>query len=101
MASQIMLWDTEVTEVSPGKAEVVARRPLHSCDTQRALKVLGMRNCEGDKWTLYRLARLGKIRAWKPGEIEKRTDGRGSSAKWVFDFQSLLEYKAACQARRE
>ncbi|MGE9268731.1 MAG: hypothetical protein ACQKBY_11590, partial [Verrucomicrobiales bacterium] len=60
MASQLMLWDTEVRQTGPG----------------RALVVLGLPDTQGGRWTLYRLARVGLIKGWKPGKVEVRRDGR-------------------------
>lgn len=84
----LCIWETEVQPAGPGRATVVAKKPLHRLTVKQAAKMLG---CSA--WTVSRLFRLGLLSGWKPGAAAVRGDGRASNATLVLDAESVLLYK--------
>lgn len=94
-----MLWDTEITQAGDGRAVLTARKPLSTCDTERALATLGMDNTRGARWTLFRLRQEGLIRGEQIGAVKKRRDGRASNAKITWDVESLIRHRQRVRER--
>jgi excisionase family DNA binding protein len=94
MREQLMMWETEVREISPGHAEVVAKKPLCRMTMSQAARLLGC-----STWTVSRLYRDGLLSGWKPGAGRGRADGKGSNAKVILDAESVLKYKQAVTDR--
>lgn len=91
---ELFLWESEVSRAGDGKALVTARRLVVECEIDEVRKMLG----KVSRSTVYRLARAGLIRGYKPGMVKTRTDGRKSNAKWKFDVASVLAYRESRMA---
>ena len=96
---QLMLWESEIQQAGDGRAVVVAKKPVATCGIERVLIILGMEDTPGSRWTIYNLVRCGVLKAWKPGAVQKRKDGKRSNAKLVFDMESVLLYKESIRER--
>lgn len=93
--TQLLIWETEVTQAGENRAVVTAKKPLYRMTRRQAARVLGC-----SEWTVSRLYRLGLISGWKPGAgTTKRKDGKASNAAVVLDAGSVLEYKHATAQR--
>jgi hypothetical protein len=90
---QPMLFEAEVIATGPGCATVRAHKPILEGDVAEARRVLGGFEVISSD-TVCRLIREGKLRAWQPRGGGRRTDGRGSNAKYVVDLASCYRLRA-------
>jgi len=93
-SQQLLIWDSEVISEGPGRARVVARKPLSEMSVKQTARLLGV-----SEWTVNDLCRLGILKSWKPGSRRTRSDGKPSNAKRRIDTESVLSYKA--RSRRD
>lgn len=91
--SQLMLWVTEVSQAGDGRAVVTAKTPALEGGIDKARKALGGLDVVS-RDDVYVLLRLGYIRARKNNPGRRRSDGKASNTKWIFDLVSCASHKA-------
>lgn len=87
-----MLWETEVVREA-GRTYVRAVVPRTTGDWRDVCRVLGRPCDDAGRELVKRIARAGLVRSEKPGAVARRSDGRASNVKRVFDMASVCEYK--------
>ena len=96
--STLLLWESDITTATDGRATVTPRRLVSECSVARARAILGLP--KESTALIYRLYRAGILKGMKPGAIHQRKDGKNSNAKLILDMESVLEYREKCRRQR-
>lgn len=88
-----LIWTSEIIRDGNGRVRLVAKEPKRNMSTLEVASLLGV-----SVDTVQDLYQLGFIKGSKPGARVQRKDGRASNAKLVLDSESVMRYKAECDA---